>query len=104
MLCKLKTDCVLVLRLELEIEPIFASLALYDIRERKKVSETFHFDLNAPYIKKLLSGHVPREDVSTLSKSCIFSVTYPTADIFLVVKVCSTRSETASISVFRMLL
>lgn len=102
MLRKLKTDCALILRLELEIEPIFASLALYDIRERKKVSETFHFDLNAPYIKKLLSGHVPREDVSTLSKSCIFSVTYPTSDIFLVVKVGLSRGEIVTFAVFKM--
>lgn len=34
------------LKLELEIEPIFASIAIYDAKERKKVTENFYFDLN----------------------------------------------------------
>lgn len=31
-------------RLELDIEPIFASMALYDAKERKKVTKHFHID------------------------------------------------------------
>ncbi|XP_005089591.1 dedicator of cytokinesis protein 7 isoform X1 [Aplysia californica] len=74
------------LSLELEVEPIFVSMALYDSREKKKISETFHFDLNSESMKRLLNGHITRQDVSTMSRSCIFSITYPSTDVFLVIK------------------
>lgn len=73
-------------RLEIEMEPIFASIALYDARERKKVSETFHFDLNPESLKRMLGGHIPYSDMSTLARGCIFDVTYPCSDLFLVVR------------------
>ena len=47
------------LQLELEIEPIFATMALYDFKEKKKISENFCFDMNPDPIKKMLSSHVP---------------------------------------------
>ena len=35
------------LRLALEdLEPVFASMALYDAKEKRKVSENFYFDMN----------------------------------------------------------
>lgn len=74
------------LKVELEIEPIFASLALYDAKERRKISENFYFDLNTEQTKRLLLGHIPYQDLSTLSRSCIFNITYPTSDMFLVIK------------------
>ncbi|CAN8028774.1 unnamed protein product, partial [Ixodes persulcatus] len=76
----------LALKLELEIEPIFGSMALYDAKEKKKVSENFYFDMNPEPLKRMLSSHVPYHDVSTLSRACIFNVTYPSTDLFLVVK------------------
>ncbi|EEC08577.1 signal recognition particle receptor, putative, partial [Ixodes scapularis] len=76
----------LALKLELEIEPIFGSMALYDAKERKKVSENFYFDMNPEPLKRMLSSHVPYHDISTLSRACIFNVTYPSTDLFLVVK------------------
>ena len=30
--------------------------------------------------------HSPRTDISTLSRSAIFSITYPSTDVFLVIK------------------
>lgn len=30
-----------------EFEPLFLSLAIYDLKEKKKISETFHVDLNS---------------------------------------------------------
>lgn len=30
-------DCVLLYRFEIEIEPVFVSMALYDLKEKKKV-------------------------------------------------------------------
>ncbi|XP_055884538.1 dedicator of cytokinesis protein 7-like isoform X6 [Biomphalaria glabrata] len=74
------------LTLEMEVEPIFVSMALYDSRERKKISETFHFDLNSEQTLRLISGHITHADVSSVSRSCIFSITYPSPDVFLVVK------------------
>ncbi|PVD22808.1 hypothetical protein C0Q70_16064 [Pomacea canaliculata] len=74
------------LTLEMEVEPVFVSMALYDSRERKKISETFHFDLNTEPVKRMLSNHVSHHDTSTLSHACIFSITYPSPDVFLVVR------------------
>ncbi|KAK6180566.1 hypothetical protein SNE40_012697 [Patella caerulea] len=74
------------LSLEMEVEPIFVSMALYDAREKKKISETFHFDLNSENMKRLVSLHIPYQDVSTLSRACTFSITYPSPDVFLVVR------------------
>ncbi|XP_067276953.1 dedicator of cytokinesis protein 7-like isoform X3 [Pseudorasbora parva] len=74
------------LKFEIEIEPIFGSLALYDVREKKKISEDFHFDLNSDQIKGLLRPHNPHVAISTLARSAIFSITYPSPDIFLVIK------------------
>ena len=74
--------------MELEIEPIFASMALYDAKEKKKISENFYFDLTQESIKKMLNNHIPYQDVSSLSRGAIFSITHPSPDIYIVVKVC----------------
>lgn len=69
------------LKLELEVEPIFASCAIYDAKERKKIS-----DMNSETIKRMLTSHVPYSDVSTQSRSAIFEVTNPSNDLFLVIR------------------
>ncbi|XP_012734020.1 dedicator of cytokinesis protein 7 isoform X2 [Fundulus heteroclitus] len=74
------------LKFEIEIEPIFGSLALYDIKEKKKISENFYFDLNSDQMKGLLKPHTSHIVISTLARSAIFSITYPSPDIFLVIK------------------
>ncbi|XP_047215228.1 dedicator of cytokinesis protein 7-like isoform X5 [Girardinichthys multiradiatus] len=74
------------LKFEIEIEPIFGSLALYDVKEKKKISEDFYFDLNSDQMKLLLKPHTPHIVISTLARSAIFSITYPSPDIFLVIK------------------
>ncbi|KAL7830730.1 hypothetical protein SRHO_G00318570 [Serrasalmus rhombeus] len=74
------------LKFEIEIEPIFGTLALYDVKEKKKISENFHFDLNSEQMKGLLRSHTPVMAISTLARSAIFSITYPSPDIFLVIK------------------
>lgn len=74
------------LKLELEVEPIFASCAIYDAKERKKISENFYFDMNSEGIKRMLASHVPYSDVSTQSRSAIFEVTNPSNDLFLVIR------------------
>uniref|UniRef100_F7D0P5 Dedicator of cytokinesis 7 n=1 Tax=Ornithorhynchus anatinus TaxID=9258 RepID=F7D0P5_ORNAN len=74
------------LKFEIEIEPIFASLALYDVKEKKKISENFYFDLNSEQMKGVLRPHVPPAAITTLARSAIFSITYPSQDVFLVIK------------------
>jgi hypothetical protein len=34
-------------------------MALYDAKEKKKISENFYFDLNSDSIKHMLATHVP---------------------------------------------
>lgn len=72
--------------MDLEVEPLFVSMALYDSKERKKVSETFYFDLNPEGLKRMLGSHIPYADASTLARSCIFNITNPSPDLFIVVK------------------
>ena len=72
------------LKLELDIEPIFASVALYDAKEKRKISENFYFDMNSEQIKHMLQSQYA--DMSTMSRSAIFNITYPSSDIFLVIK------------------
>lgn len=74
------------LRLELEVEPIFASMAIYDAKERKKISENFYFDMNSDTLKRMLSTHIRTCDVSTQSRAGIFEISYPSNDLFLVIR------------------
>lgn len=53
----------------------------------QQISENFYFDLNSDQMKGLLKPHTPHIAISTLARSAIFSITYPSADIFLVIKV-----------------
>ncbi|KAF2358297.1 DHR-1 domain [Trinorchestia longiramus] len=82
---RIQVKCIK-LQLELEIEPIFATLALYDLREKKKISENFCFDMNPDPLKKMLTSHVPYQDISTLSRTCVLEISYPSPDVFLVVR------------------
>uniref|UniRef100_A0A670KKY9 Dedicator of cytokinesis 6 n=1 Tax=Podarcis muralis TaxID=64176 RepID=A0A670KKY9_PODMU len=86
------------LKFEIEIEPIFGSLALYDVKEKKKISENFYFDLNSEHMKGLLRAHSAHPAISTLARSAIFSLTHPSPDIFLVIKVrCLIFTEPGSL-------
>uniref|UniRef100_A0A3B4ZF89 Dedicator of cytokinesis 8 n=1 Tax=Stegastes partitus TaxID=144197 RepID=A0A3B4ZF89_9TELE len=75
------------IKFEIEIEPIFATMALYDLKEKKKISEDFYCDLNSEQFKTFLRPHTPHVDQSTLARSAIFSITYPSPDIYLVIKI-----------------
>ena len=74
------------LRMDFMIEPIFASIAIYDAKERKKITENFYFDLNQEGMKRLLRSHVEYQDLSTLSRSAIFNLSQLSSDMFLVIK------------------
>ena len=51
-----------------------------------QISENFYFDMNSEWCRKLVKDHNSRTDISTLSRSGIFSITYPSSDVFLVIK------------------
>ena len=42
--------------------------------------------MNSDWCRKLVREHNPRTDISTLSRSAVFSITYPSTDVFLVIK------------------
>lgn len=74
-------------RFDLNIEPVFAVMALYDARERKKISESFHLDCNSSDLQHMLDDHMDERSLSSLSRSAIFDITYPNSDVFLIIKV-----------------
>lgn len=79
-----------VYRFDLSIEPIFAVVALYDAKEKKKISETFHLDCNPSDIQHMLDDYMDERSMASLSRSGIFNITYPNSDVFLIVKVMGT--------------
>ncbi|VDM43975.1 unnamed protein product, partial [Toxocara canis] len=77
---------VLQLELEPNFEPIFGSVALYDVKEKRKISENFYFDMNDESLRAMLAKHVGREDDASKCTQAAFSISQPVADIFIVVK------------------
>ncbi|XP_035909573.1 dedicator of cytokinesis protein 7 [Anopheles stephensi] len=74
------------LKLELEVEPIFASMAIYDAKEKKKLSENFYFDMNPESLRRMLVNHVPFADISTQAREAIFDITNPSNELYLVIR------------------
>lgn len=51
-------------------------------------------------MKGMLRPHVPPAAISTLARSAIFSITYPSQDVFLVIKVRNAREIEIIVLVF----
>ena len=71
-------------------EPFFGTMALYDLKRREKVSESWNFDLNTPNITELLGVHCGDREPATLARTCIFSTSYTSADLYLVIMFSTT--------------
>uniref|UniRef100_A0A914Z118 C2 DOCK-type domain-containing protein n=1 Tax=Panagrolaimus superbus TaxID=310955 RepID=A0A914Z118_9BILA len=74
------------LNVEASFEPLFASAALYDINEKKKLSENFYFDLNSEDLLSLVRGHLGLEEEASKCRQAMFSVTDIRPGLFLVFK------------------
>lgn len=70
-------------------EPFFGSIALYDLKRKEKISETFHFDLNPEHILGLLP-HVGKKDSISTTRQAIFSTSYCSPDIYLIIMISKT--------------
>ena len=62
-------------------------MALYDAKEKKKISESFHLDCNSSDLVHMLDDHFEERSMASLSRSAIFNITYPNPDVFLIIKV-----------------
>ncbi|TKR95511.1 hypothetical protein L596_009672 [Steinernema carpocapsae] len=74
------------LQLEPVFEPLFGSVVLYDIKSRRRISEVFHFDFNTDELKRLVSGQTEEEGEASKCRQGIFSLSDPSADVFIVIK------------------
>lgn len=60
---------------------------LYNLRiVAFQVSENFYVDMNSEGLKRMLGGHIAYSDASTLARSCVLSISKPSPDLFLVVR------------------
>lgn len=73
--------------MDVDTEPIFAHISLYDIRRRKKMSENFYFDFNST--AGFSNGN--EIDTTTRSRTCIFDIDGSESitgdDLFLVIRI-----------------
>eukprot|EP01129_Flabellula_baltica_P000272 TRINITY_DN10309_c0_g1_i1.p1 TRINITY_DN10309_c0_g1~~TRINITY_DN10309_c0_g1_i1.p1 ORF type:complete len:1665 (+),score=350.73 TRINITY_DN10309_c0_g1_i1:146-5140(+) len=71
-------------------EPVYASVALYDIETAEKLSETFWVEFNedSDYLMAMIVSFVELEpDVETTIRRVLFSTSYKSSSIYLVVRI-----------------
>lgn len=70
--------------MEIETEPVYAHMSLYDVRRRKKMSENFYFDFNSC----TTAGN--EIDTTTRSRTCLLDIDGTGSnsgdDLFLVIR------------------
>ncbi|XP_026677527.1 dedicator of cytokinesis protein 11-like [Diaphorina citri] len=94
-----------------QVEPYFTTLALFDAKEGRKISEDFHFNVNSPEMQKLMEeicyedeggdggdsnscdnhvengGDVPGRKWVFQCKQAVMSVSEPHSEIYLVLRI-----------------
>ncbi|XP_078280237.1 dedicator of cytokinesis protein 7-like [Rhinoraja longicauda] len=75
---------ILEFKFEIKVEPLFVTLALYDLKEKRKISENFYLDLNSKEFREIIQTH---DEAPCYFKKAIFSITHPSSEIHLVIKV-----------------
>ena len=68
------------------IEPFFCTLALYDYKEKRKISEDFYFQLNTPEQLELIGTTVRRTEIFS-ARSFLAALMFYDADILLTYRV-----------------
>lgn len=71
-------------------EPFFGTMAMYDLKRKEKVSESWNFDLNPPNITELLGVHCGDREPATMARTGIFSTSYANPDIYMVIMFSTT--------------
>uniref|UniRef100_A0A8C5JM27 Dedicator of cytokinesis 10 n=1 Tax=Junco hyemalis TaxID=40217 RepID=A0A8C5JM27_JUNHY len=79
------------------VEPFFVSVALYDVRDGRKISADFHVDLNHTLVRQMISGsssplengahHCMLLNCSPSYPQALFSISNPHSEIVLVAKI-----------------
>uniref|UniRef100_A0A663EDP2 Dedicator of cytokinesis 10 n=1 Tax=Aquila chrysaetos chrysaetos TaxID=223781 RepID=A0A663EDP2_AQUCH len=79
------------------VEPFFVSVALYDVRDGRKISADFHVDLNHPLVRQMISestGGISFLQYCYILFKCsvfypqaLFSISNPHSEIVLVAKI-----------------
>ncbi|KIH47291.1 hypothetical protein ANCDUO_22651 [Ancylostoma duodenale] len=67
-------------------EPVFGSIAIYDAKARRKVSENFYFDVNPDELRRLVEKKRYYEEPPQRCSQAAFSLSSPLSDLFMVVK------------------
>uniref|UniRef100_A0A0K0FC09 LD20667p (inferred by orthology to a D. melanogaster protein) n=1 Tax=Strongyloides venezuelensis TaxID=75913 RepID=A0A0K0FC09_STRVS len=69
-----------------DLEPIFGSIVLFNLKEKKRLSETFYFDFNAVHLNTMIQQSIFQSNL--LPKSGLFEIFSPEklADIFIIIK------------------
>uniref|UniRef100_A0A8B9W0D4 Dedicator of cytokinesis 10 n=1 Tax=Anas zonorhyncha TaxID=75864 RepID=A0A8B9W0D4_9AVES len=65
------------------VEPFFVSVALYDVRDGRKISADFHVDMNHTLVRQMISGY----SFSLENGTALFSISNPHSEIVLVAKI-----------------
>ncbi|GMT14434.1 hypothetical protein PFISCL1PPCAC_5731, partial [Pristionchus fissidentatus] len=73
---------VIKLRMEMQSEPLYGSLTLFDIRQKKRVSESFYFDVNPAQFR----ANDIFSDTIAQCQQAAFALSSPLSDIVIMVK------------------
>nr|CDJ83685.1 Dedicator of cytokinesis domain containing protein [Haemonchus contortus] len=79
---------VKVMRLSVDpfFEPLFGSIAIYDAKARRKVTENFYFDVNPEEIRRMVDKSNSFAEATERCSQAAFSLSCPLSDLFIVIK------------------